>query len=352
MSRFAWLQFRTQAVVAAGGLVVVAIVLAITGPHLLHLYHVIVATCVTNDDCSTAPATFLQNDRFLQTLLDALVVVVPGLIGIFWGAPLVSRELEAGTLRLAWTQSVTRTRWLAMKLWVVGLGGMVAAGLISLMVTWWSSPVDRVNMTLYTSFDQRGIVPVGYAAFGFAFGVFAGMLIRRAIPAMATTLAGFVAIRLLFNHFVLPRLIAPSHRSFPLNSGSVQGFGSMNGGPFMLFPADPNIPNAWFYSTQFVNRTGTPLSHSVLVKTCPALGTVGGGPPGGGGHLSAVPTPGGVATALQSCVARLGATYHEVVVYQPASRYWPFQGYELAIYLGVALALAGACIWWVRHRLA
>jgi hypothetical protein len=59
-----------------------------------------------------------------------------------------------------------------------------------------------------------------------------------------------------------------------------------------------------------------------------------------------------MATALQSCVARLGATYHEVVVYQPASRYWPLQGYELAIYLGVALALAGACIWWVRHRLA
>ena len=69
-------------------------------------------------------------------MLDGLVVLVPGIIGIFWGAPLVARELEAGTYRLAWTQSITRTRWLATKLGVVGLLSMVAAGLLSLMATW------------------------------------------------------------------------------------------------------------------------------------------------------------------------------------------------------------------------
>jgi uncharacterized membrane protein len=41
------------------------------------------------------------------------VLVVPGLVGVFWGAPLIAPELAAGTYRLAWTQSVTRTRWLA-----------------------------------------------------------------------------------------------------------------------------------------------------------------------------------------------------------------------------------------------
>ena len=107
------------------------------------------------------------------------MIVVPGVIGVFWGAPLVARELETGTYRLAWTQSVTRARWIAVKLGVVGLASMAAAGLLSLMVTWWSSPIDRVNMTLYTSFDQRGIVPIGYAAFAFALGVLAGVLIRR-----------------------------------------------------------------------------------------------------------------------------------------------------------------------------
>jgi len=58
---------------------------------------------------------------FLEAALGLVVLVVPALIGVFWGAPLIARELETGTFRLAWTQSVTRTRWLAVKLGVVVL---------------------------------------------------------------------------------------------------------------------------------------------------------------------------------------------------------------------------------------
>ena len=75
----------------------------------------------------------------------------PPLLGIFWGAPLVARELEAGTHRLVWTQSVTRTRWLAVKLGVIGLAGMAVTGLVSLMVTWWAHPLDRVQIDQYAS---------------------------------------------------------------------------------------------------------------------------------------------------------------------------------------------------------
>jgi ABC-type transport system involved in multi-copper enzyme maturation permease subunit len=352
MIRFAWLQFRIQAAIVFGGLAVVTIILAITGPHLVHLYDTNVATCATHGECSTAASAFLQNDRTLQILLDALVVVVPGTIGIFWGAPLVARELESGTFRLVWTQSVSRARWAVVKLGVVGLVSLAAAGLLSLMVTWWSSPIDRANASLYTSFDQRGIVPLGYAAFAFVLGVFSGVLIRRTLPAMATTLAGFVTTRLLFNHFVLPKLMAPTQRSFALNQQTVQGYGQMNGGPFTLFPGNPNIPNAWFYSTQFVDRAGHALSSQVLTSACPLLPR-GPGPsaPPGGGVQSAIPVPGGGRTALQDCITKLGTTYHEIVSFQPASRYWSFQWFELAIYLGVALVLAGACVWWVRRRL-
>ena len=84
--------------------------------------------------------------RFLQHL-SLVSLLVPALIGIFWGAPLVARELEAGTFRLAWTQSVTRTRWLAVKIALVGLASVLAAGLLSLLVTWWSSPLDRSQPT-------------------------------------------------------------------------------------------------------------------------------------------------------------------------------------------------------------
>ena len=62
-------------------------------------------------------------------------------VGVFWGAPMIARELEAGTSRLVWTQSVTRTRWLATKLGVAGVGAAVV-GLVGLVLTWWCAPID------------------------------------------------------------------------------------------------------------------------------------------------------------------------------------------------------------------
>jgi hypothetical protein len=42
----------------------------------------------------------------------------------------------------------------------------------------------------------------------------------------------------------------------------------------------------------------------------------------------------------------------QVVTYQPASRYWPLQWYETAIFAALALLLAGFCVWLVRRRLS
>ena len=142
-------------------------------------------------------------------MLKVVIEVVPALIGLFWGAPLVARELETGTYRLAWTQ-VTRTRWMATKLGLLGLTSMAVAGVLSLMVTWWSSPLDRVRMTPFMSFDQRDLVPIGYAAFAFVLGATVGVLIRRTLPAMATALGGFVAARLVVAHFGRPHLVVPA----------------------------------------------------------------------------------------------------------------------------------------------
>ncbi|MGD0592760.1 MAG: hypothetical protein ABSB54_03645 [Acidimicrobiales bacterium] len=350
MIRFAWMQSRTQALVAFGGLVVVAVVVAVTGPHLVHLYDTSVATCQARGDCQTATTAFLNEDHTLGVWLGVLVVAVPGILGVFWGAPLVARELETGSFRLAWTQSVSRKRWLAVKLGVVGLAALAVAGLLSLMATWWSSPIDRVNLNLFGVFDQRDIVPVGYAAFAFVLGVAAGVVIRRTLPAMATTLAAFVACRLAFNHWIRPHLIAPVVRNFALSIG---GFGSTNGGPFTLIPNPPGIPNAWIISVQIRDRAGGGLANQYLQKVCPNLGQPPapgtGGIPGGG--VGARVAPGG-ANGLQECGVKLSAMFHEVVTYQPANRYWTFQWYELAIYLVASLILAGVCIWWVRRRLS
>ena len=62
-----------------------------------------------------------------------------------------------------------------------------------------------------------------------------------------------------------------------------------------------------------------------------------------------MPAPRNVVNGLQDCVARVGTRFHELVSYQPASRYWPLQWYELAIFLAAAVVLAAACIWRVRR---
>ena len=346
MIRLTWRQFRTQAFVSAGVLVVLAAILALTGPHLVHLYNTTVANCASKGDCSAATNFFLGRDRLLQQL-SLVVVALPAILGIFWGAPLVARELETGTFRLAWTQSISRSKWLAIKLAIVGLASMAVAGLVSLMVTWWSSPLDRVNMYAFGSFDERDIVPLGYAAFAFVLGVTAGVLIRRTLPAMATTLVVFVAVRLAAKQWIRPNFMSPKVLNGVLNAGSM-GFGSTNGGPFVLEPQPSNIPGAWILSTQIVDKAGHGLTAQHLKTACPQL--LAGTPGGGGGN--AVPVPAGAQRVLQDCVVKLSAQFHQLTSYQPASRYWTFQADELAVYLAAALVLAGVCFWWVRRRLA
>ena len=60
-------------------------------------------------------------DAILYGIGILVLLLAPGLLGVFWGAPLVTRETEARTLPLAWNQSVTRTQWMAVKLGLVGL---------------------------------------------------------------------------------------------------------------------------------------------------------------------------------------------------------------------------------------
>jgi len=282
--------------------------------------------------------------------LSAVVVMLPGLLGVFWGAPLVADELQAGTFRLAWTQDVSRVRWLALRLAIPALASMAVAGLVSWIVTWWAGPLDRMALDQFGSFDSRGIVPVGYAAFAFALGVLAGTLTRRTVPAMAVTLVGFTAVRVVTRLLIRPRLLPPMTSATALDPTGT-GYGSGGLWPFIpgpsLQPAPPDLPDSWITSIGVVSRSGTALTNSELAAMCPGVrhGQAGGAA-GGSGHQ---PVPPSAANAWHECVARVATTYHEVVTYQPPSRYWPLQWYELCLFLIVALLLAGAAAWRVRR---
>jgi ABC-2 family transporter protein len=292
-----------------------------------------------------------RTDTTVRLWLSVLAVVAPGLLGVFWGAPLVAGELESGSFRLAWTQDVSRARWLASRLAVTGLAAMAVAGLVSWLVTWWAGPLDRAGLDQFGSFDSRGIVPVGYAAFAFTLGVLLGALLRRAVPAMAATLVVFTAARLAFRLLARPVLLPPVTWVIPLDPATT-GYGSSGflpwAPPSSLQPAAPRLPDAWVTSVAIVNGKGGALTPGELASTCPDIGHGGGSGAlaGGSGHVQAPPS---VANAVHDCVARVAATYHEVVTYQPASRYWPLQWYELSVFLTAALLLAAACAWRVRR---
>jgi|CZLB01.1.fsa_nt_gi hypothetical protein len=331
-----WRQFRAQAIAAAAALAVAAVAFAVTGPHLAHLY-----------DTSTSAGNFLTDvnaDTTYKTL-DVLGIVVlflaPALIGVFWGAPLITRELETGTFRLAWNQSVTRTRWAVIKVGLIGLASMATAGLLSLMLTWWASPIDTaaglttghggslsLNRLTPFLFATRGITPIGYAAFAFALGVTAGVLIRRTVPTMAVTLAVFAFVQIAMPIWIRPHLIAPVHVTSALNPAAIdQLFIGMNNQ--MKVTAAANIPGALILSNQSI----TPAGHAF---TGPAT------------HACQSQT-----ASQEACNASIGKLHlRQVVSYQPASRYWAFQCYETAIFLATALALAGFCLWRIRRRLS
>jgi hypothetical protein len=356
MIRLAWRQFRVQALAVYAVLAAIAVVLAITGPQLAHHYATDMAFCRLHGNCSAVVAQFARSDHALQVALNTAILLLPVLIGMFWGAPLVARELETGTFRLAWTQSVTRDRWMITKLAVAGLTGLVVTGLLSLMVTWWSSPVDRVNLNRLTPamFGERGLAPVGYAALAFALGVLAGLLIRRTLPAMVVTLVAFIGARLAVTYWLRPRLFTPVKVVSALQYLGGNGSASYSG---------TASPANWVLSEQTLNRAGQVIgtnggigpngeigfaySRGVLsmagVGRCPVQPT-SAAPDPSAGLRGRIPDP----HALQACLDSLHL--RQVLTYQPASRYWPLQWSEMGIFLAIAVLAAAVCVWRVRKH--
>lgn len=340
MTWLTWRQFRVQAVTAVAALAAFAILLVATRPHVTSLYASLrVAGCTVT--CDHAASIFLADLTGISTVVFALglaaVILTPALIGIFWGAPLIAREVETGTYRLAWTQTITQTRWLASKLMVPGLAAIALTEGFSLLYGWWAAPIGQAarvtsgssfptGMSPFSllAFGAHGIVPLGYAAFAFTLGVAIGIFIPRAIPAMAVTLAVFAAVQIAVPLGIRPHLFPAVHQNVSVAS-RFSGQESIQGANFELtMDYDFSQPGAWIMDSHAVNAAGKPAS--VIPAAC-----------AGPAHGDPLP-----------CLASHGIRV--AVTYQPTSRYWAFQWTETAIYLALALALAGFCFWRISRR--
>ena len=100
----AWRQHRAQLLAVAALLGVLGVILAVEYWRMTGY-----ARAIGLDGCLRSGGTCgdlqgLFGDRFGSTLdMIAYLNLLPLGIGVFWGAPLVARELEHGTHRLAWT---------------------------------------------------------------------------------------------------------------------------------------------------------------------------------------------------------------------------------------------------------
>lgn len=233
----------------------------------------------------------LHFSRLLQ-YAGVVMMLLPALIGLFVAGPMIGRELEDGTYRLSWSQSVTPARWLAAKLAVPAVLTVAGVSVLSAVCAWARS---RTRGTHYPAqwferevYGAMGSVPVGYALLCLALGALAALLIRRALPAMAVTLVAYAAVVLVLN--------SVRHALWPLRTDTV-ALGSEI--PYPSAAADVAV--GW------VTGDGARLDGNTCVE----------------------------ATDTTACLARHGATAR-YVDYHPASHFWPLQLVETALLLALA----------------
>jgi hypothetical protein len=236
-----------------------------------------------------------------------LLLTVPLLVGMFWGAPLISREIDQGTHHMIWTQGISRRHWALTKVGLLGGAVTVLAVVYGLGIAWWYGPLGFVESRFdRIFFDVQGVAPVGYTLFAVALGIAAGAVVPKVVPAMAITLPVFIATRIAVAMYMRPRFVTPVTNNFPVIVDPASDVGSMRLGSWLL-NSDVRRPDGTFVTS--------------------------------GGAIC----PPAQAT---ECLGSLSPDLHNHVVFQPADRFWPFQWIET----GVFVALAALLVWVAIRR--
>jgi hypothetical protein len=323
-----WRQHRKQALFTAVGLAVIAALMIPTGLAMRHAFVKDgVPACLNevghaeliprlSESCNAALNQF-KNGYGNWSMVGVLFLVLPLLVGMFWGAPLVAREVEHGTHRLVWTQGISRRRWAGVKFGLVGLATLAAATLYGLGMSWWLTPLSRAGSGRLTDFffDVQGIAPIGYTLFAVALGVFAGTVWHKVLPAMAVTLVGFLGLRIAVTVLGRTRYLPARTLTFPVQGPAVE----------------PNeLLGNWVVATGVRNSDGRLVAADTLVACPPNMPKAPDGQP---------------------CGARLGldAGAYNWMLYQPAGRFWLFQGIETGIYITLTALLLYLAIRRIRR---
>jgi hypothetical protein len=317
-----WLTWRQHRAEALGGLLLLAAVAAVLLVLGLPMHAAFtqegIASCAgeaarDTDSCVDAITQFLSRFSGQADFLVPWFNLLPGMIGVFVGAPLLAREFEQGTWRLAWTQAVPRTRWLMVKLVLLIAAIVVLAAAFTALFSWYRGPLDLLDGKFSSNaFDFEGLSILAYSLFAFALGTVAGILIRRTVAAMAATLAGFLVFRVSVESLLRPNYQNPVTTVVdPLSH-----------------PANTGNSGDWLFDSGLVNSSGQRLSAVEERHTLDAAKRAG--------------------TDVGSYLHDHGFQWW--FTYQPAARYWEFQLIEFALFVGLAAILLAVAIGQLRRR--
>jgi hypothetical protein len=303
-----WRLQRTETLIALGILALLAALLIPTGIQMANAYHQDgLAACLAINPspiCGQKLGEFQQRFQALTTLANWFTLI-PGLIGALLAAPFIL-DLENGTYRLAWTQSITRSRWLLGKLGLSAVAAALVASALILLFSWWRAPNVHINGRLDTgNYDTTGTVVIGYTLFALALGLALGAIWRRAAASLTVAFVGYFAVRIFVDYWLRDQLVAPLKATY---KGAQQ----------------PNF----LYNAHVLSMDGTVNGHQ--------FSNAGGGFLGGHTQVEAP----GINHAI----------FH--VVYQPESHFWPLQLTETGLFAGVAIALILSAAWWTHHHTA
>jgi len=312
MAWVTWRQHRAQLVAAAGLLLLLGLAALGTDIPIRSAYRGnALSNCLPPNARSGCDIIVRHFESQFGSWADAVrvVAVLPALAGLFVGAPLLARELEHGTHRVAWTQGVTRRRWLLSKTALLAAATVATTATASAIVMWWRSPFDTLEGRINPSgFDIEGLVVPAYALFALALGVLAGLVFRRTVAAMTATLVAFAATRLLVLTFLRPHFLSPLHWS--------------------ILPTDPGPPAGdWILSDTLVDAGGRQITtgrEDLAVQHAQLAGI-----------------------DPHTYIDTLG--WKRLVTYQPAGRFWTFQLIEAGLFVALAVAVVLVTLWLIRR---
>jgi hypothetical protein len=321
-----WRQSRLESLIGGAALVVVAVFLLVSGQEIVSAYRdSILPDCAAqraeDQSCREAASYFLQEFSDIRGIKMVFLICLPFLVGLLLAAPMVL-DFEHGTYRLAWTQSVTRRRWLATKLaYGLALSAVVSVPLIALWM-WGRGPIDDVQGRFNSnSFDFEGTVPIAYTVFAFALCLAAGTLLRRAIPAVGIGLVGFLVVRAFVSDQLRHRYLSPLDLSWdPID-------------PIPAAARNQAFNGDWILGDGYLDAQGNRIT--------------GGDEAVRGCMINASAKIGD--DRVSACLHDHGIRY--ALLYHPADRFWTFQAIETGLFLGLSALLLAVTALWVMRRI-